>query len=327
MENVKIYLVRSPSQLIKLDQAGYGWDKINFSEAADISSLLQMFTDKAIDVGRKRNQIRRFFSIKKDDIVIVPTYRSFALGIATGVRSYQKGVNYGENRIGVEFLRHDDGTVVRIPRTQVPEALSTRLRIRMAIASLDNFKDDIHHIIDQMKDNGSVSFNSRVQALEEEAASTLKEKLLSNIRAGKTYLASGGVGLENLIAELLRTEGYVAKILGTRAFKGLADADIEAFREDRFSSSKLLIQVKHHDGNTGRHALDQLLQLDNEDDASRWLITTGDIEPSIAHEAETQGIGVIDGEALVEWLIERANLLSPITLNKLGLSTAPWLLI
>ncbi|MCK7545574.1 restriction endonuclease [Marinobacter bryozoorum] len=327
MDNSKIYLVRSPSKLITDNLAGYGWPQVNFSQAQDAVGLMALFADKGINPGRQRNQIKRFFSIQEGDLVVVPLHRAAAFGIATGKRSYATGVGYGENRIGVEYFRHEDGSVVRVPRSELPEALSTRLKIRMSVVSLDEFKDDITRIINQIQDKGAASFDSHIQQLEADALTTLREQLLNNLRSGKTTLESGGIGLEKLVAELLRTEGYAAKILAKTAFEGNADADIEAFREDRFTSNKLLIQVKHHTGNTGHHALRQLQLLDKEDDVQRWLITTGDVQQEMVEEAEGQGIGVMDGDRFVEWVVERADQLSQRTLNRLGLSTTPSLLV
>ncbi len=327
MENSKVYLVRSPNKLIAENLAGYGWPQVNFSEAENTTGLMALFADKGINPGRQRNQIKRFFSIQEGDIVVVPLHRAAAFGIATGKRSYAKGVGYGENRIGVEYFRHEDSSVVRVPRSELPEALSTRLKIRMSVVSLAEFKDDIVRIINQIKNSGAARFDSHIQQLEADALTSLREQLLNNIRAGKTHLESGGIGLEKLVAELLNTEGYAAKILAKTAFEGSADADIEAFREDRFTSNKLLIQVKHHAGNTGQHALRQLQQLDDEDGLQKWLITTGDVQQELVEEAEGQGIGVMDGERFAEWIVERAGQLSQATLNRLGLSTGPSLLL
>lgn len=327
MENSKVYLVRSPSKLIGENLAGYGWSQVNFSEAEDTPSLMELFSDKGINPGRQRNQIKRFFSIQEGNLVVVPLHRAAAFGIATGERSYATGVSYGENRIGVEYFRHEDGSVVRVPRSELPEALSTRLKIRMSVVSLDEFKDDIIRIINQIKDNGGVRFDSYIQQLEAEGLANLREQLLHNIRTGKTNLASGGIGLEKLVAELLRSEGYVAKVQAKTACDGNADVDIEAFRNDRFTSNKLLIQVKHHRGNTGYQALRQLQPLDNDDDTQRWIITTGEVRQELVEEAEGDGIGVMDGERFVDWIVERADHLSQATLNRLGLSTGLSLLL
>lgn len=327
MDTQKIFLVRSPAELVKHNLAGYGWPQVNFSEASSATELLHSFLEKGIDPGRQRNQIKRFFSISKGDIIVVPLHRAIALGYATGTKDYAHGIGYGENRVGVEYLRHSDGSLVRVPRSHLPEALSTRLRIRMSVVSLGEFKEDVLRIIEQVRTSGGTNFDSHVQALEAEARTDLQKKLLENLQKGNTFLSSGGDGLERLVAELFSTEGYATKVFDKRAHQGTADADVEAFRKDRFSSTKLYIQVKHHIGNTGLHALRQLQDLDTDEDIERWIITTGTVSREMVEEAESQGIGVMDGESFADWLIDQAPQLSPATLNKLGVSSLPSLLL
>jgi len=66
-----------------------------------------------------------------------------------------------------------------------------------------------------------------------------KVALLNAIQKGKTRLEAGGIGLENLVVELLQLDGYTAKILPKQHFEGFADADIEASRTD-------MIQIQRH---------------------------------------------------------------------------------
>lgn len=308
-----IYLTRSPSELVEDNLAGYGWPQVDFSQAETTEELLGFFAEKKIDLGRQRNQIIRFFSISKGDIIVVPIHRAIAIGYATGTKSYAKGIGYGENRVGVEFLRNPDGSLLRIPRSKLIEALSTRLRIRMTVVSLNEFRDEIISTIDRVKNDGSTSFDSRIDALEAEAHIILQQKLLANIQDGKTFLKSGGEGLEKLVQELFNTEGYSTKIFAKNAHKGLADADIEAIRADHFSSNRLLIQVKHHTGTTGTHAFRQLLELEADDDTKCWLITTAHVSPDVAEKAASDGIGIMDGEGLSDWIIKQAHLLSAAT--------------
>ena len=147
-------------------------------------------------------------------------------------------------------------------RSDLTGAFSSRLKIRMTVVSLVEFKDEVLAVIERIKSNGATALDSHVQALEAQAQQQLKQQLLQNICDGKTYLESGGYGLEKLVAELLRAEGYDAKILDKAAFEGKADADVLAVREDRFSSTTLLVQVKHHVGTTGFHAIRQLEAID-----------------------------------------------------------------
>ncbi|MDM7857350.1 restriction endonuclease [Thiopseudomonas acetoxidans] len=326
MPGPKIYLTRTPYELVKIGQIGYGWPQVNFSEASTLDELVLMFRKQDIDVGRQLNQIKRFYSIKAGDIVVVPLPCVIAIGYATGIKTYKSGIEYGENRIGVNFLRHDDGSILRIPRDNLTGAFSSRLKIRMTVVSLSEFKDEVIAVIERIKSNGITVINSRVQELEEKAQQQLKYQLLQNICEGKTYLESGGYGLEKLVAELLMAEGYEANILDKAAFSGQADADILAVREDRFSSTTLLVQVKHHTGTTGFQAVRQLESIDEELKAQKWIVTSAKMNPAAKAAAEKQDINIIEGESLVDWIVEQSDKLSRQTLHKLGISSVPTLL-
>lgn len=334
MTTANIYLVRSPRVLIKENLAGYGWSKVDFSEATTTTELLGFFKDKDIKIGRQGNQIKRFFAISKGDIIVVPLYRAIAIGYATGIKSYAKGVSYGENRVGVNYLKNPDGSLALIPRSELPEALSTRLRIRMSVVSLNEFEEDVLRILEQVKTDGGINFDLHTEALEEEARLNLQQNLLANLQNGKTFLKSGGDGLERLVAELFNTEGYATKIFSKNAHKGLADADIEAISVDRFSSNRLLVQVKHHSGMTNYHAFQQLkdLDLDSDDPTQCWVITSGEVSSEVLEKSKSDNcndrhINVMNGKDLANWIIEQAHLLSPATRNRLGLSTLPTLLL
>lgn len=334
MSEPKFYLLRSPYELPIQNLAGYGWPQVNFSKENSVESLLNQFKEKSLDIGRQTNQIKRFFSIKKGDIIVVPLPRAIALGYATGERFYEKGIAYGENRIGVEFLRNKDDvqSLLKIQRKKLKEGFEARLKIRMTIVSLEDFKDDILSLIEEANSGGAISFDSKIIDKETTALNNIKEQLISNIRHGNTYLESGGYGLEKLVSELLKIEGYNAKIQSKREHQGIADADIIAESTKKFTS-KLIIQVKHHSGQTGAHALAQLEALDNSNDEDedaniqKWVITSANVSPSFIERANSSGINVMEGEELAEWIIENANKLSQATLNRLGLSTIPTMLM
>lgn len=332
MSEQKFYLVRSPYELLSKNQAGYGWPQVNFSKEASVESLLNQFKEKSLDIGRQRNQIKRFFSIKKGDLVVVPLPRAIAIGYATGERFYETGVDYGENRIGIEFLRNEDGSLLRIQRKKLKEGFEARLKIRMTIVSLADFKDDILNIVEKSKTGGAFNFDSKLIELETNALNNIKIQLLNNICGGNTYLESGGYGLEKLVAELLKIEGYTAKIQSKAEHQGVADVDIVAESTKKFTS-KLIIQVKHHSGKTGAHALAQLEALENLNEQNedvniqKWVITSANVSDKFKERAENSGINIMEGEELVEWIIENTSKLSQATLNRLGLSTIPTLLM
>jgi len=322
----KYLLVRSPSCLVKDGLAGYGWSKVNFTQHSSFTDLMACFKEQNISVGRKTKAIKRFFDIKEGDVVIVPMKRSFALGIATGQKSFGLGAKNGANQISLEYLKDQQGQVLKIPRKEVSEALSTRLKVYMAVVDISEFKDEIELLIKQIQENGSVSFSNRVDDLEADSIEDFKKQLLSNIRSGKTNLESGGWGLEKLVLELLQLEGYVGKIPAKTERQGIADVDIDAYTGDRFKIAKLHVQVKHHKGNTNKHGLNQLRAVDDKD-VEKWLITSGELSEEVTAYAEEHYIKVMNGSDLVDWIYSKQLLLSAITRQKLGISAVPTLLI
>ncbi|MBZ9566770.1 MULTISPECIES: restriction endonuclease [Modicisalibacter] len=321
----RVVMVRSPLELTAGDQAGYGWSQMNFSEHASADSLMKAFRDRGIEIGRKGNQIRRFFNIRAGDLIVVPVPRAILLARATGEKGFGLDVGYGENRIGATFLRDPDGKVKRIPRDDLSTALETRLKIRMAVASLDEFSDELETLYSRLESGGFSNINSQHEAENSEAVNTFKKTLLERIQQGSTFLAGGGNGLEMLVMELLKLEGYEVRRPSKRHYEGVADADIEAYRKDRFNPTKLLVQVKHHQGTTGAHGIRQLAALDD-DDAQRWLITTAIVDEGVEALAEKDGIQVMGGNDFSDWLFEHWQNLSVATRSRLGLSDAPVLL-
>ncbi|UOO86504.1 restriction endonuclease [Neisseria arctica] len=144
---------------------------------------------------------------------------------------------------------------------------------------------------------------------------------------GNTWLAAGGNGLERLVKELLEIEGYSAKIESKNQSSGIADIDISAEKIDRFNQCRLLIQVKHHKGETNSHGLKQLIAYDDNDetDAQKWLITTADLSDASKQLAEANQIRVMNGKALVDWIDESLEYLSVGTKQRLGIINVPQL--
>jgi len=322
----KYLLVRSPSSLVNDGLAGYGWPEIDFTGASNFDELMACFKKEQKSVGRRTKAIRRFFNIKKYDVVIVPLKRSFALGISTGGKSFDSGIKHGANQVVLEYLKDQQGQVIKIPRKEVSEALSTRLKVRLAVADISEFKDEIDLLIKQIQENGSVSFSSRVDELEVDSIDRFKTQLLSNVRSGKTNLESGGWGLEKLVLELLKIEGYAGRIPAKTERQGIADVDIDAYTDDRFKVAKLHVQVKHHKGNTNKHGLKQLIAVDDSD-AEKWLITSGDLSEEVRGYAEEYKIKVMSGVDLVSWIYSKQAQLSPTARQKLGISAVPTLLL
>lgn len=318
----RVLLVRSPGVLSSQHQIGYGWPQIDFSAHASADNLMGAFRERNIDVGRKENQIRRFFNIQSGDLIVVPVNRAILLARATGIKSFGLDVHYGENRVGAEFLRNLDGSLKRVPRDDLSNALETRLKIRMAIAPLDEFAEELEHLYKNLENGGHSSISSQYEAQNNDLVVEVKKELLNRIQKGGTYLSSGGEGFERLVMELIELEGYSVHRPSKNHYSGIADVDIEAYREDRFTQSKLLIQVKHHQGKTDNHGVKQLAAIE-EEGVQRWLITSALIEDDTKTYAESNDVQIMDGAEFVDWLFEQAHRLKITTRSRLGLSDAP----
>jgi len=325
----KILLVRSPESLAKQNLAGYGWGKIIFSDFQKFEELLSFVKEQGIKIGRHKNQLSRFFKIEMGDIIVVPVSKAIIIGIADGEKSYGKGVALGENRIKVNFFKDTDENVIKIPRSKLKQKLQSRLKIRMSVTSLNEFKEDILTYVEQLKNDNQVCFDSEFQRKKDQKEEIFKEELLGNLRSGNTYLESGGYGLEKLVLELMELEGYTASICAKNQFSDHADIDIEASRTDRVSSNKVYIQVKHHTGNTSNWGIEQLRAVAEDEHVDKWLITTGELPQSVREFANSEDVdvNVMDGSEFVDWIYNRIHQLSPATKEKLGISFIPQLII
>lgn len=99
-------MVRSPESLIKESKIGYGWKQINFSVHTNINDVIKEIIQKNGSIGRMSNQVKNYFELKRDDIVIVPLGKKIAIAKVIGTKNYDpqfKG-GHGANQINVEFL-------------------------------------------------------------------------------------------------------------------------------------------------------------------------------------------------------------------------------
>lgn len=279
---------------------GVGWGRADFSQHASAEEVLKTLKD----VGRNSNSIRYFFNLSVGDIVVVPLYRAIAIGIVSGNKRFvPEFANLNAcNQVSVDFFCNDEGKIIRIPRNDLSEGLSSRLKIRKAIARLHDFREEIEKIIISLKEKGTYQATSAYLEQEEIKKEAFKQELLHSIASGNTRLSAGGNGLERLIVELLKIEGYNANIQAKNQSPDLADIDIKAEKIDRFNESHLFIQVKYHSGISGSHGLNQLIEYDSQDEANvqKWLITTATLSETTKQKAEEMQINTMEGSDLVD---------------------------
>jgi len=325
------YLVRTIQELVEKGAVGIGWSELEFDKFADAEEAIDQIVAVYGGIGRLGNQIRRFYAIAEGDVIVAPIPHYVVIGRATGGLFYDPA-DYDDDRANqrrVTFPRDAEGRLVAIPRTSFSEAFQRRLRVQgMTVNSLDEFADDIELALAAI---GKGDVHSWVNHLHDEIAKlrdSFKRRLLENIQSGRTNLQTGGIGLENLVCELLRIEGYTARVLSKQHFNSFADADVQASRTDRCASVKLLVQVKHHQGYSNEYGINQLIEIGKAhvgeyDDHKGVFVTSATVSEEIRQVAENEGITVIGGADLVDWISELIDKLSKETKLALGIYEVP----
>lgn len=319
------YMVRAMSQsdaeyaiFFENNVIAVGWSEVNFSSYADIEKLIAAvdslyYSDKKTAsqvVGKKLNEVRRFKEMRTGDHIVVP-YRG-----AIRLARLGDGERYDQSMLGLDLCNQRFADYLKlgqdylsVPRSNLSEGLQRRLRVRgTTIADLSEFGMEI----EQLFKDPNASWLSQFTKVESKRMVAWQDQLLKNIRNGKTNLKAGGRGLEELIKCLLDLEGYKAEILSKRRFKDLGDADIEANRSDFFGDRRLLVQVKHHSGQSdawGAQQLTAILEAEKEAFAEHKLVlvTTADASSELLEFCEQQDIMLITGVELVKWIYEHID--------------------
>lgn len=328
-EESRCYLVRTEREFVNKELVAIGWSWVNFTEHEDANKIISKMGNH---IGKAGNQIRRFVGMKQGDIVVVPLHKSVAIGIATDKILYSetdKSKDRANQRI-VNFLKEEKGKPAIILRTSFDEAFQRRLKVPgMTVNSLVEFKEQIEKAISDLHAGKIFSWSDRADEEIKKLEDYFKKVLLKNIQNGKTNLQTGGVGLEHLVKDLLIVEGYTAKVMSKRAFASFADADVIASKSDKFSETKLLVQVKHHHGTTGSWGVEQLKAIKTESQKKDYsdyqlvLVTSGLVGESLRKDAENNNISVIDGNELVDWISDSLGDLPETTKIKLGICEVP----
>ena len=312
-----------------------GWSEIDFSQfnKEQTEKLVEAVKDYNYSspdvfaplVGKKLNEVRRFHNINAGDFIVIPFYNSIRLAIAENKILYDDHAYDLDlaNQRKVRYV-HKNGYLKTIPRDILSEALQRRLRVRgSTVSDLYEFKDEIEKLFSK----DSYTWTSDFEEKENILKSSLKTQLLSKIKDGKTNLKTGGLGLEYLVQELFECEGYKTEVLAKTAFQ-FGDADVYAVKSDKFQETKILTQVKHHVGYSSDWGLTQLNEIKKNEEYNEHkfvLITSAEISDDVRKLADELDIVAMDGNELVEWLIDNLTKISAETKIKLGISSIPQL--
>ena len=222
-----------------------------------------------------------------------------------------------------KFFQIENGAWLTIPRDNLSEGLQRRLRVRgSTILDLEEFAKEIDRLF------LGESYTSTIVRKRHEQEYEFKGKLLSLIRDGTSGLRAGGIGLETLVAELLEVDGYITAMQSKSRFPEFADADIEATRDDHIVSEKLLVQVKHHWGETDSWGAKQLrhileTQPDLFSEYRLVLVTSAQPAKELIDFRAAKDIILLDGERLADWITDSLHKLKSTTRHTLRISDVP----
>ena len=335
----KCYMVRAMGStesdfdvFLRNNVVATGWSEIDFTQYLEDPDALREAVNveyyrgknKASNVVSKNlNEVVRFIGIEEGDYIIVPYWSHILMAISKGQFVYDDEAYNNDlaNQLRVQYVT-DMGEIKKVPRNALSEGLQRRLRVRgSSVSSLEDFNDEITRLFE----NNQTYVNTIFSAIQAENES-FKNKLKEIITSGKSNLETGGTGLENLVCELMRCEGYDARVVSKQMFDGYADADVEAIRDDKFRSTKLFVQVKHHDGISGSwgiEQLEQIMKMPKYGDYEFAFVTSAKLSEENIKRASDEGITVVDGEGLAEWIMDNVGKLPKDMLLKLRISNLP----
>jgi restriction system protein len=314
---------------------GVGYSDVNFSSSSDASALLEKLMPIVMNWGwapqnrgRKMSEVRRFKNLMAGDRILVPCGSGVWLATATDEQIFdtQAGKDFDlANLRKVVYLKDAQNRSVWIPRGELSTGLQSRLRMRgSTCVDLGAYKDEVDQLFDARR--WSDAIGASMLKLSED----FREKLVENIQNGDVNLAAGGIGLEQLVVELLNLSGFEAKVLPKQLFHGTGDADIEASLDLWEHQAELLVQVKHHSGFTGQWAAEQLVKTKDHklygskyEEHERLVVTFATPTTQLSIICEQNGIRLVGALDLALWIEESIDQLCPETRNKLGIALAP----
>lgn len=348
----KYYMVRIRSDVDKFvgeSKVAVGWSRVNFtSYSEDMDGLIKKIDDsyyEGEDVdsrarGRQLGQVKRLAGIENGDVIVVPAYKSFYLGYATGERIYDEDYMEDDlaNQLIVDFKKDENGKPMVFAREGKNTALMSKLRARgFTILEINGqrMEEQIDNLLRAERD---YSEGNRIAGIEAEKSKEFQIKLREALENyNQTSLSAGGMGFEELIKKLMESDGYETTILArNNGGSGVADADILAIKKSSISSeftSAHYIQAKHYRRGSSK-GINQIVakkqqvleQGDmgndtnitaNPQNIAFYLISSGSFTKETREIAERHDIILIDGERLAEMLIDKFDDM-PEILHKLG---------
>lgn len=179
---------------------------------------------------------------------------------------------------------------------------------RLPVISISGVAGGFREIVSALQENPGQTFE---ESDRDEYLGELKSHLVSETRSQLERIApsESGISFEEVALFLLESAGYNKKRGNYYDGEGgdvdvvLNRADVTPFENDE---TRLFVQIKKHTGQTGKQAVEQVLQMMNQEpDAGGCVITLADGFTTEARElAERNGIVLIDGPTTCRLLMQ-----------------------
>lgn len=272
-------------------------------------------------VPKTRHNLAHFLKMKKGDIVVVPSWKSFYICeitdecplligetfsddlVAWGDRKVYKRDNHlvdsQSNVFDLGFARKVNVLYSSIPREKFADAkLTSRMKIRQTNAQINDLKESVQKSIENFKQNKPIHLHSIII---EATADTVIQSIKNELNPDK---------FEKLITLYFRKIGADEVFIPSKNGRGKdGDADITAI----FEKLKLIIytQAKFHKGQTNELATNQVLdyKANKENIADgynkiAWVITTADrFNDNAENLAKENAVQLINGIEFAKMLL------------------------
>ena len=257
------------------------------------------------------------FEMKKGDIAIVPTYRQFAIGEFTGEIGRELDELSQEEDIvnwrGVKWLTGP------INRRDLTSAFQSSLKDHRAIFQLNQYSDEIDGLLERGLTKASDIYATNSIARKSEVIFKIQKHLASR----QTRVTPND--FEKLFADLicLESNNFFNALTTSNQEEALSGADVIVESTSESLDIKLKIQVKLHEGETGRSGVEQILKRKDPSNVLPMFVTSGLFSKEAEDLAEENGVLLVDGMQVAEMICSNLDHLSDSLRAKLGLFNLP----
>lgn len=290
-------------------------------ERCDLSLLRESFVDDTtecydLDTTRIPSNLTRIRDFQNGDILVVPHLPEngkVSLVVVNGdfpecYRYVPDDVDHLNHRIRVSEHFGLNGQI-SVDNARLARWKSKLQWRRYPVLRIEEHEKEFQNVISLLREDPDHTLEpSELDELLDRMREDVLELVDSAVRE-RVAPTGSGLSFEGLCRRVLETHGY--RIVGSHEYdrKG-GDVDFRCVREETaigpFESGErpLLVQVKKHEGSTGRKAVEQLLPALEREDADGCVVSLASQFTEDARElAEQNGVLLLDGEALVELVL------------------------